>query len=366
MKIRSVLAVLLAISINYVFAQDAAPAFNFETTTHNFGKVEETGGPISYTFSFTNTGNAPLVIQNVHPSCGCTTPDWSREPIQPGKTGFIKAEYNPMNRPGAFNKSLTVTANTNPSVTRLFIQGTVNPKPRTIADDYPAKIGGLRARYRSFNFGRITTEKPVTRNFDVYNDSGQPITFLDKMDAPGYIHITVNPKTLQPKTKGSIAVTYDPAGKKDLGFVTDRVSLYTDESDQPRKIFMVVASIEEYFPPMTAEELANSPRLSFDKTSYDFGIIKQSDKVTTQFVMTNKGKSPLKIRQTKANCGCTVAQLPKNTLAPGESQTVKVTFDPTGRRGVQQKSVSIFSNDPTNPTQMITIKARVSTGSGTR
>jgi hypothetical protein len=365
MKISSILVVLFAIGVNYLHAQDA-PTFSFETTTHDFGKVEETGGPVSFTFNFKNTGNAPLVIQNVQPSCGCTTPDWTREPIQPGKMGFIKAEYNPMNRPGAFNKSLTVTANTNPAISRLFIQGTVNPKPRTIADDYPAQMGGLRARYRSFNFGKITTEKPVTRSFDVYNDSDQPITFLDKTDAPDFIRTSVDPKTLQPKDKGVINITYDPAKKNDLGFVTDKIALYTDETNEPEKIFMAVATIEEYFPPMTAEELAKAPRLSFDKTSNDFGNIKQTDKVSTEFVMTNNGKSVLNIRQTKSNCGCTVANLPKMTLAPGESETIKVSFDPTGRRGVQQKSISIFSNDPTNPTQMITIKAKVDMDDGTR
>ncbi len=369
MKSRLLLSAVFLISYHFILAQDNTniAAFNFETTTHDFGTVEETGGPISFTFNFTNTGKVPLVIQNVQPSCGCTTPDWTRQPVPPGKTGFVKAEYNPMNRPGAFNKSLTITANTNPAITRLYIQGTVNHKPNTITDEYPAQIGGLRARYRSFNFGRITTEKPVTRSFDIFNDTDHTITFRSKVDAPAYIHVMETPVALPAKTKGVINVTYDRVKKNVLGFVTDQLVLYTDEAGQDSiKDFLVVATIEEYFPPMTAEELAKAPRLRFDKTAYDFGNIKSTEKMEAQFTMTNNGKSKLNIRETKANCECTKAVMDKNTLAPGESQVVKVTFDPTGRRGVQQKSVSIFSNDPTNPTQMLTIKANVAMPEGSK
>jgi hypothetical protein len=364
MKARLLISLIFLVVFHYAIAQEQTPVFNFQTTTHDFGAVEEENGPISFVFNFTNTGNAPLVIQNVQPSCGCTTPDWTREPILPGKTGFIKAEYNPQNRPGAFNKSLTITANTNPAVSRLFIQGTVNPKPHSIADDYPSDIGGIRVKYRSFNFGKITTERPVSMQYDVYNDTDHTINFLDKTDVPDFVQVSVVPQSLPAKTTGKIMVTYDPIKKKDLGFVSDPLVLYTDEQDNSAKEFRVVATIEEYFPPMTAEQLSKAPKLSFDKTSFDFGVIKQIDKVHTEFTITNTGKSDLNIRQTKVNCGCTVAEIDKTTLKPGESVPVKVSFDPTGRRGIQQKSISIFTNDPMNPTQMITIKADVEMSGG--
>src|ERR1700712_469676 len=88
---------------------------DFESPEHNFGKVREEEGPVVYEFKFTNKGTSPAIITNVQASCGCTTPEWSRDPVQPGKSGFIKAEYNPINRPGVFEKALTVTANTEPA-----------------------------------------------------------------------------------------------------------------------------------------------------------------------------------------------------------------------------------------------------------
>jgi hypothetical protein len=144
-----------------------------------------------------------------------------------------------------------------------------------------------------------------------------------------------------------------------LGFVSDVVVLKTDEEENNMKDFRLVASVEEFFPPMTAEQLAKAPHLTFEETIHDFGTITQGDQVSTDFIFTNTGKSELNIRETKASCGCTVSKPEKDTLQPGESSTIKVTFNSRGRRGIQQKSISVFSNDPSNPTQRLTIKAKI-------
>lgn len=364
MKLRNLAFIALVFIYVNTLAQNDGPAITFEASTHDFGAIQEENGNVAHEFKFTNTGNAPLVIQAVKPSCGCTTPDWSKEPVLPGKTGFIRAEFNPKNRPGAFNKSLTVTTNANPAITRLYIKGNVAPKPRSIADDYPTVMGGLRVKYRSFNFGKITTEKPVTKTFNVYNDSDNAISFLDEVKAPSHIKISFNPKTIEPKSVGAIEVTYDPTIKKSLGFISDQVVLKTDESADNIKDFRAVASVEEFFPPLTPDQLAQAPKLSFEEAVHDFGTINQGDEVSTNFVFTNSGKTDLNIRDTKASCGCTVSVPDKTTLKPGESSFIKVTFNSRGRRGIQQKSVSVFSNDPSNPTQRITIKARVDVAEG--
>ncbi|HOO09444.1 MAG TPA: DUF1573 domain-containing protein, partial [Cyclobacteriaceae bacterium] len=80
-------------------------------------------------YSFKNTGEAPLIIQNAQPSCGCTVPEWSKEPIPVGGTGFIKAEFDSNGKPNIQNKTITVTANTWPKVTTLRFKAMVTPKP---------------------------------------------------------------------------------------------------------------------------------------------------------------------------------------------------------------------------------------------
>lgn len=88
------------------------------------------------------------------------------------------------------------------------------------------------------------------------------------------------------------------------------------------------------------------PKIESKENSYDFGNIKQGDVVSHNFVLTNVGTEKLVITKVRASCGCTAAAPDKKELEPGESTSVKVTFDSHGRKGVQKKYVYIFSNDP--------------------
>ncbi len=99
---------------------------DFKNESHDFGTVEE-GPAAEYEFSFTNTGKEPIILQNVHASCGCTTPSYSKDPVLPGKTGIVKASYNTVGRPGKFTKSITVATNAGTKV--LTITGTVEKAP---------------------------------------------------------------------------------------------------------------------------------------------------------------------------------------------------------------------------------------------
>ncbi|MEQ9592241.1 MAG: DUF1573 domain-containing protein [Cyclobacteriaceae bacterium] len=103
------------------------PTFAFDATDHDFGTIKE-GEKVSYTYTFKNTGEAPLIIQNAQPSCGCTVPEWSKEPIPVGGTGFVKAEFDSNGKPNIQNKTITVTANTWPKVTTLRFKAMVTPK----------------------------------------------------------------------------------------------------------------------------------------------------------------------------------------------------------------------------------------------
>lgn len=112
------------------------PAFAFASVDHDFGTIKE-GQKVEYTYKFTNTGEAPLIIQNAQPSCGCTVPDWTKEPIPVGGTGFVKAEFDSNGKPNIQNKTITVTANTWPKVTTLRFKAMVTPKPT--GDNGPTK-----------------------------------------------------------------------------------------------------------------------------------------------------------------------------------------------------------------------------------
>ncbi len=93
---------------------------------HDFGVIKEADGKVSHTFKISNTGDKPLVITRVIASCGCTTPEWPKEPIAPGKTGEIKVTFDPAGRPGPFTKTISIYSNGKKGSFIMNIRGEVD------------------------------------------------------------------------------------------------------------------------------------------------------------------------------------------------------------------------------------------------
>jgi hypothetical protein len=108
-------------------AKKHAPAILFESMEHDFGTIPYNGDG-TYDFQFKNMGKTPLIISNCQASCGCTIPNWPKEPIQKGQKGVIKVQYN-TTRVGSFQKTVTVTSNAGNSPTIITIKGIVQQKP---------------------------------------------------------------------------------------------------------------------------------------------------------------------------------------------------------------------------------------------
>ena len=109
-------------------------------TEFDFGKIPQ-GKPVTHVFMFTNTGKTPLALENVQASCGCTTPEWSKDPVAPGKTSQITVGYNAATE-GAFTKSITITYNGN-QTSQINIKGEVWKTPATSAPENSA-LGTLK------------------------------------------------------------------------------------------------------------------------------------------------------------------------------------------------------------------------------
>jgi len=126
----SLLMVFAAGATGTVVAQEVenGAKIEFEKEVHDYGTIEN-GANGECTFEFKNTGNAPLIISNAKGSCGCTVPQWPKEPIAPGKTAVITVKYD-TKRAGAINKSVTITSNAVNAPTKVIrIKGNVKPAP---------------------------------------------------------------------------------------------------------------------------------------------------------------------------------------------------------------------------------------------
>ncbi len=123
------LLVTLCFSLGVALAQnnkkENGAVISADKTEYDFGTIKEVNGPVSYTFTIKNVGNAPLVITRANASCGCTKPEYSTEPIAPGKESKIKVTYNPAGRPGPFVKTIAVYSNGKDGAFTLQIKGKV-------------------------------------------------------------------------------------------------------------------------------------------------------------------------------------------------------------------------------------------------
>ena len=116
----SFITIILA---GFIFSANSQE-LKFNEREFDFGEIKEMDGKVSHKFVFTNNSKKSIQILTVKPSCGCTTPDWSKKEVKPGKEGFIVAEYNPRGRPGVFRKSLSVVTSDNKRSV-IFIKGKV-------------------------------------------------------------------------------------------------------------------------------------------------------------------------------------------------------------------------------------------------
>ena len=352
--------VLIAGAAN-LFAQEK-PKIVFEELSHDFGTFKEEAGVQTTEFTFKNTGTVPLLVNNVRASCGCTTPKWTREPVAPGKSGSIQVSYNPKNRPGRFAKSVTVRSNAETPVVALTIKGVVEQREKTIAELYPRKIGNLRVRTPGLSFSKIKKNETKTKTLELVNDTDTPIA-VGFRTVPSHITVKVSPEVVPAKSKSILTVTYDASKKDAFGYASDRLYLTIDGDNNYRNSISLGATIEEDFSHLTPEELANAPIVSFDSNTYDFGNIKQNDKVEHSFSLKNSGKRDLIIRNVRSSCGCTAVTPAKTVISSGDSVPIKVVFDSRGRRGRQSKSITIITNDPKTPASTLRITSNVQTES---
>lgn len=348
----------LAVALLSVYPVLGQGKLVFKKTEHEFGDIEEEAGVAEVTFEFTNTGNAPIKVTYVKASCGCTTPTWSQEPIAPGKQGFIKAAYNPRNRPGKFNKSIQVRTDGTPNQMVLYLRGNVIPRPKGVQDFFPVEAGNLRFKSTSIYYPTVFHDGTAEQELAFYNQGAQAIEVdFANSNLPKHLTVAQAKVTVNPKDSAKVKITYDAVKRNDWGFVSDNFMLKTNDPNTPNKRLYVSARIRENFGNITND--TPLPVFNVDKRNHNFGKINQKTRNTAVFTISNNGNAPLIIRKTKASCGCTVSQPKKTELAPGESTSLDVTYSSGTKQGQQRQNVTLVTNDPSNQEIRLTIEAEV-------
>lgn len=330
-------------------AQQAVITFN--KTTHDFGKINEADGRVTTIFECKNEGMSPLVLTNVKASCGCTTPNWTKEPIAPGKTGNITVTYNPSGRPGRFQKSITVTSNGSTEPVRLYIKGEVIPKPAQPVDKYPIKVGELSLQRNNINLGSITKGLPKTVEIEYANTTSAAITVDIKFEtSKTYWKPFISMTKLEPGQTGKLQMTlqtdecplYGPVDTKIQFIVNGKTYTATSQT------ITYKADIKEDFSKMTPEDIQQAPIIEYTAT-LDAGVVKVGKKTTSKLTLHNAGLNPLHIRRVYSNDG-NINIVPPKSIKGGKSEVLPVTINAANATaGQYTREITIITNDPKKP-----------------
>ena len=327
---------------------------SFEEPIADLGIILDNRGPVTHRFTFINNSSA-LAVDQVVTSCGCTSSNWSTDTIQTGAEGFVEIEFDPNNRPGPFEKYADVYFSGSSDTSRLVIRGFVRPAAASIEEEFPIQMGALRVKTTNLDLGTITKKSLYSKSFEVYNQSNQILVFSDDMVGPNHITVTYEPYTLKPGSTGKLWVHYDVVARNDLGYFNEDITLFTYESADTRKNFNITATVLD----LPSEVTPESPKARFEKTEIDFGIKQQGDTVNVVFPVRNGGKSKLQLKKVFGNCNCIQVSTNQYQLDPGESAEISVRFITDERLGNQEKTVTVFTDDPQKPVAILKLKGRL-------
>ena len=357
LKLFSCILVVL-FSISQTSAQINKSTVRFDKEIHDFGIINIDDGKVFHEFTFVNTGNMPFIINEVKASCGCTTHEWTKEPVIPGQTGSIKVSFNPKGRPGPFSKSITIKSNAERQPIVLKITGNVKTVKEDgsiegiisrIKKDYKYALGDIRLKNTHVAFNEILKGKTKTQVIKVANASMDNPVKLGFKNAPEFLTFVFKPEILRPAEEGTIKVIYNSALKNEWDRAIDRLYLTANGESPGKNMITVTATIIEDFSELSPEEKELAPKTYFESRTYNFGTIKQGKKIVHNFVLKNVGQKDLIIRRIWATCGCTAVTPKKTVINPDDITQIKVVFNSTGRKGNQKKMITVVTNDPENP-----------------
>ena len=177
---------------------------------------------------------------------------------------------------------------------------------------------------------------------------------------PEYIQLKSNPEMLKPGQKGIIEGTYDATKNPQWGTVSNMIRVKLNGVEQQNGYYYVSANLVEDFSGLSKEELLNAPVFKIASTNVDIGKMEQATTKDVEFKFTNEGKRDLIIRNVRSTCGCTaVQQGTSNTIKPGESSSIKATFNSGGYNGKVTKAIYVYTNDPKNSEVILMLSAEV-------
>jgi len=209
----------------------------------------------------------------------------------------------------------------------------------------------LVLQQNSFDFGDIKQGETVSHTFVLTNSGGDLLKITNVQASCGCTAAVPEKSELAPGESTNLPVKFNSTGRQGLQKKTVKIS--TNDPTSPEMTVTISGNV------VAGEQSVAVPTIYFPETQHDFGKVSEGEKVNYTFRFVNKGTSELIIKDVKSSCGCTAALLNSSNLKPGQEGTLKVEFDTKNRSGKNSKTVTVQSNDPKDPTKILTIYADI-------
>ena len=333
------------------------PVITFEKTEHDFGKINEADGRVSTVFEFKNEGMVPLILSNVRASCGCTTPTWTKEPIEPGKTGTITVTYNPNGRPGRFQKTVTITSNASEATKRVYIKGEVIPKAAKPANKYTISVGALSMKSKTLDLGTIKKGESKSGDLEYANLTKEDHHVeLATNAADAFLISQVTLADVKADQTGKFVFAIDSKNPKLYGPQEAYAFVVIDgkkEIDEAHKL-TIKANVVEDFSGLTVEQKQQAPIIEVP-AEYNAGKVVKGKNLKFYFPIKNIGANPLEIRRVYAADKALNVKQPK-AVKSGKKSNVSVEINTKNMTpGAYGREVVVITNDYLNPIKRVKI-----------
>jgi len=214
----------------------------------------------------------------------------------------------------------------------------------------------LVIQQNSFDFGAIKQGETVSHTFVLTNSGGDLLKINNVQASCGCTAASPDKSELAPGESTNLTVKFNSTGR--MGNQVKTVKIFTNDPQSPEMKITISGNV------VTGEQTGGVPTIYFPEVQHDFGQVIEGEKVKYTFSFINNGTSELIIKDVKSSCGCTAALLSSSNIKPGQEGTIKVEFDTKNKSGKNSKTVTVQSNDPKDPTKILTIYADITKKGG--
>lgn len=348
--------ICLLLGAVHVAAQEP---LRFERSVWDFGSIREADGPVSHTFTARNVSDKPVVIVEVSVSCGCLKPDYSRKPILPGEEVSLRVAYDPSNRPGRFDKQVSIFVSQSRTPLKLGVTGFVVARNKSVEELYPLDAGGgVRLETNFFAFSYLRQDEAAHTTVGVVNTSDREVALqLVPLRASGFLTIDA-PAKLAPAERAEIALHYlVPRESGFYGTVRDELSVRIDGRLSALPVTTHGIAVDRRDIVFDQEE----PVSRIDPVTVRFAEVRKGAVVPPQrFTLYNDGGSPLVVQAVETGDRLQCSLRPGDRIAAGKSLDAEVRFDTGGPQfGALVGRITLITNDPVRPMRKVRVTAIV-------